>query len=509
MDETPPGYLLPRRATLLALMGVLLAMMLAVLNQTIVATALPRIVDDLGGAEHYSWVFSAYMLAVTVSAPIYGKLSDMYGRRRFFVAALLAFMAGTVVAGTATDMNQLVIGRGIQGLGGGGMLPMSMAVIGDLIPASERGKWQGLTGAVFGIASILGPFCGGVIADNASWRWVFFGSLPIGMLALAVIFTTLKLPSRPEADHKIDYLGSGLLVAGLSTGLLASVWGGQEHPWGSATIVGLFVASAVILVAWWIYEHRIDEPIVPVDLFRNRVVWVGTLAGFTVGVGMFLTIAYVPLFVQTVLGSSATDSGLVLTPFMLSFVVASTSSGQLITRLGRYRWALLIGPLITAAGFTGLAMQDEGSTTASTTACTIVAGFGLGLMLQNLLLAMQNGAPLRFLGSVTSLYQFTRGLGAMIGVTVGGAIIAGSLGDRAEDALAGTGDVGAATMSDAIHPVFLIGAPLMIATFLLLWLLPEVPLRRSVHEEEDEEPRAVSFEPGAADHHPPAVAARR
>lgn len=485
---TPPGYLLPRRATLLALAGVLLGMMLAVLNQTIVATALPRIVEDLGGAEHYSWVFSAYMLALTISAPIYGKLSDMYGRRRFFVAGLVIFMGGAVIAASAGSMMQLVLGRGVQGLGAGALVPMAMAVIGDLIPASERGRWQGLTGAVFGVASILGPVTGGAIADNADWRWVFLVSLPLGILALVVVSLTLKLPPRPPAEHRIDYEGASLLVAGLSTGLLAAVWGGQEYAWGSTTIVGMFAASVVILAVFIWHEHRALEPIVPIELFRQRLVWAGSLAGFTVGVGMFAAIMFVPLFVQGVLGSSATSSGLVLTPLMLAFVTASVGSGQIITRTGRYRWALLLGPLITGAGFVLLAGLDVDSTTRDATIGMIVVGFGLGLLLQNLILAMQNGVPRRHLGAVTAASQFTRGMGALIGVTAAGAILSANLqggsGGGVSAALSPTGGGGTAALelADAIHPVFVFGIPLMVVSFLLVWLIPQLPLRRSVHD---------------------------
>ena len=263
------GYLLSRRATLAAMSGVLLGMLLAALNQTIVATALPRIVGELGGVDHYSWVFSAYMLGATVTTPIYGRLSDVYGRRPFFIAGIVIFMAGAVVSGTAGSMTQLVAGRAVQGLGAGALIPLAVATIGDLIPPSERGRWQGLTGAVFGFASIIGPTTGGWISDHADWRWVFFVSLPVGLVALAVVAATLKIPPHPDRGTKVDYAGAALLALGLSSGLLAIVQGGPPE---------LYAVSVLILAVfvWW--ERRTDQPVVPVELFASRVFTVSNLA---------------------------------------------------------------------------------------------------------------------------------------------------------------------------------------------------------------------------------------
>ena len=393
---TPPGtdgYLLPRRQTLIAIVGVLLGMLLAALNQTIVATALPVIVADLGGVEHYSWVFAAYMLAATVTTPIYGRLSDVHGRRLFFIVGIVLFVAGGIVGATAQSMTQLVLARGIQGLGAGALIPLAIATIGDLVPPSDRGRWQGLTGAVFGVASILGPTTGGYIADNADWRWVFLVSLPVALIALVVVAATLKIPPHPERATKIDYAGAALLAAGLSSALLGVVRGGQEAPWGSAQVLGLIGAGAALLAVfiWW--ERRVAQPIVPVELFRIRTVSAASLAGFFTGVGMFGTIMFVPLFVQGVLGGSATSSGLVLTPLMLAMMIASVGSGQIITRTGRYRWALLSGPVVMGAGFALLSLLDAGSTRIHTTLAMVVAGLGLGLLVQNLALVVQNAVP--------------------------------------------------------------------------------------------------------------------
>jgi EmrB/QacA subfamily drug resistance transporter len=457
------GYLLPRRATLLAMSGVLLGMLLAALNQTIVATALPRIVGDLGGMEHYSWVFTAYMLAATVTTPIYGRLSDVHGRRRFFVAGILIFMAGAVVSGLAGSMAQLVAGRAVQGLGAGALIPLAVATIGDLIPPSERGRWQGLTGAVFGFASVIGPTTGGWISDHADWRWVFFVSLPVGLVALAVVVATLKIPPHPERGTKVDYAGAALLTLGLTSGLLAIVQGGPAE---------LYAVSALVLAVfvWW--ERRVDQPVVPVELFSSRVFTASNLAGFAVGVGMFGAIMFVPLYVQDVLASSATASGLVLTPLMLAMMVTSVGSGQVITRTGRYRWALIAGPVIMGAGFLLLATMTATSPRMHATAAMIVTGLGLGLLLQNLVLVVQNGVPTRHIGAATSAVQFSRSIGGTIGVSIMGAILAAGR----------PAGAGPEALADAIHPVFVIGVPLMAVTLALVLLIPELPLRRTVRE---------------------------
>jgi EmrB/QacA subfamily drug resistance transporter len=459
------GYLLPRRATLFAMSGVLLGMLLAALNQTIVATALPRIVGDLGGVEHYSWVFSAYMLGATVTTPIYGRLSDVYGRRRFFVAGILIFMAGAVVAGTATSMTQLVIARAIQGIGAGALIPLAVATLGDLIPPSERGRWQGLTGAVFGFASVIGPTTGGWISDHADWRWVFFVSLPVGVVALVVVSATLKIPPHPDRGTKVDYTGAALLAFGLSSGLLAIVQGGPIELYAVAALV-------LVLFVWW--ERRVDQPIVPVELFEQRAFTAPNLAAFSVGAGMFGAIMFVPLFVQGVMGASATASGIVLTPLMLSMMATSVGSGQLISRTGRYRWALIGGPVVMGLGFLLLATMSVSSGRGHATVAMVITGLGLGLLIQNLSLVVQNGVPSRHLGAATSAAQFFRSIGGTIGVSVMGAMLAARMPE--------TGTASPDQLADAIHPVFVVGVPLMAVTLAIVLAIPELPLRRTVRE---------------------------
>ena len=477
MTEPRPGYLLSPKATILALSGVLLGMLLAALNQTIVATALPRITEDLGGLAHYSWVFSAYMLASTVTVPIYGRLSDIHGRRPFFAIGIVVFMAGAVVGGTAGSMTQLIVARAIQGLGAGALIPLAMAVIGDLIPPSDRGKWQGLTGAVFGLASILGPLTGGWIADNTDWRWVFFVSLPVGLVALVVVLSTLRIPPHPDRARGIDYTGAGLLAAGVSCVLLGTVRAGEQAPGGLGEVIALFaVGLAVLAVLAW-HESRTESPIVPVSLFRLRTFSAAAAASFAVGVGMFGAIMFVPLFVQGVLGQSATNAGLVLTPLMLGLVSASVGSGQLISRTGRYRWAIVSGPVVMGAGFALLSGLDTESTRGGATMAMVVLGIGLGLVLQNLLLVVQNSVPSSELGIATSATQFFRTTGGTIGVSVMGALMTSGLPADAESA-------SPAQLAHAIHPVFMLGIPLMVVAVALILLIPEKPLRRHVREPE-------------------------
>jgi len=480
------GYLLPRRQTLIAIIGVLLGMLLAALNQTIVATALPVIVSDLGGVEHYSWVFTAYMLAAAVTTPIYGRLSDVHGRRLFFILGIVLFMAGGIVGATSQSMTQLVLARGIQGLGAGALMPLAIATIGDLVPPSDRGRWQGLTGAVFGVASILGPTTGGYIADNADWRWVFLVSLPVSFVALAFIVTTLRIPPHPERGTHVDYTGAALLAAGLSVTLLATVRGGVEAPWDSAQIVALFAAGAVLIATFIAWERRQEQPIVPITLFRERPVTFGTLAGFFTGMGMFGTIVFVPLFMQGALGDSATASGLVLAPLMLSMVVTTAWSGAVITRTGRYRWALLSGPVVMGVGFWMLSTLDIGSGRLHATLAMVVVGLGLGLLLQNLILVIQNAVPSRHMGAATSVAQLSRSLGNTVGVAVMGAILLAGLpggGDLGTITGAGGTPGDGATLARALHPVFELGLPLMAVTFVLVALIPQVPLRRGVRDD--------------------------
>src|SRR6266702_2014394 len=365
-----------RERLILILIGVMLGMLLAALDQTIVGTALPRVVANLGGLEHYAWVATAYLLASTVSIPIYGKLSDIYGRRTFFIGGMVIFLAGSALAGTSQDMTQLIIYRGIQGLGAGAMMPIAMAIIGDIFPPAERGKWQGLIVAVFGLATIVGPTLGGWITDNWGWRWVFYVNMPVGVLAILTAgFVMPKLVIHRQ--HIIDYLGVVTLVAGTVPLLLAFSWAGTQYAWGSWQIISLFTFSVVMLIIFVLIEMRAVEPIISPRLFKNSIFVVSVIATFLVSAAMFGAILYLPLFVQGVLGDSATNSGIVLTPMMLGFMASSIVGGQLLSRTGRYKFLAMVGFIVGAVGMFLLSRMSTGTSEGEVVRNMLITGLGI------------------------------------------------------------------------------------------------------------------------------------
>jgi EmrB/QacA subfamily drug resistance transporter len=468
-------YPLGKRRTLIVFFGLMLGMLLAALDQTIVSTALPRIVRDLGGFQHYSWVFSAYMLGATVTVPLYGKLSDIYGRRPFFLLGIALFSTGSIISGLATSMEMLIAGRAIQGLGAGGLIPLAIAAIGDIIPPRRRGKWQGFLGAVLAASSVLGPATGGWLTDNASWRWCFFVNLPLAALALGVVwFGFVRRPRREE--HSIDYLGAVLLTAGSAAALLGAVWGGTEYPWGSGVIVGLF-ATAVLLLGLFVYqERRAKEPILPLDLFRERTFSAASVTVFVLGASMFGTIIYVPLFVQQVLGESASGSGAVLTPLMLGIITTSIIAGQLVSRTGHYRPVLLAGPPLLALGFFLLSGIGLDTSRLAVTRDVVIVGLGIGLMMQTLTVAVQNSVSRRAIGVATASTQFFRAVGAMAGVAVMGTIVTSRLGGQA------TGRVDPAALAAAIHPIFVISIALAAVALVAVLFVPHIDLKHTLEE---------------------------
>jgi len=406
-----------QRRLVLIVAGVLLGMLLSALDQTVVGTAMPRIIADLGGLDHYAWVFTAYMLASTVMIPIYGKLSDIYGRRIFFLAGMLLFLAGSALSGTSQSMIQLIFYRVIQGLGAGAMMPIVQAIIGDVFPPAERGKWQGLMMAVFGLASIVGPVMGGWITDNWGWRWCFYVNMPVGALALLTAGIALPRVSRHQ-QHQIDYWGATTLVAGAVPLLLAFSWAGTQYAWTSPTIIALFVVALVMFVAFFLIEMRVAEPIISPYLFKNSIFSVSVIATFLVSAGMFGAIMYLPLFVQGVIGDSATNSGVVLTPMMLGFMVSSVIGGQLLSRTGRYKVLALVGFAVAAVGMFLLARMDVATTEGIVVRDMVITGLGMGVMMSLFTIVVQNAFPFRQLGEVTASLQFFRSIGATIGVAI-------------------------------------------------------------------------------------------
>ncbi len=421
-EPLPLSETLGRGRLFSILIGVILGMLLAALDQTIVGTALPHIVASLGGLDHYAWVVTAYLLASTVSIPIWGKLSDIYGRRTFFILGMIIFLVGSALAGTSQNMTQLIIYRGIQGLGAGAMMPIAMAIIGDLFPPAERGKWQGLIVAVFGLASIVGPTLGGWITDNWGWRWVFYVNMPVGVIAILTAgFVMPKLVIHRQ--HIIDYLGVVTLVAGTVPLLLAFSWAGTQYAWGSWQIISLFSFSVVMLITFFLVEMRATEPIISPQLFKNSIFTVSTIAMFLVSAGLFGAILYLPLFVQGVLGNTATDSGLVLTPLMLGFMFSSIVGGQLLSRTGRYKILAMIGFTIAAIGMFMLSRMTPNTSQVEVVRNMLVTGLGIGVMMSLFTIVVQNAFPYRQLGEVTASLTFFRSIGSTMGVAVMGTIM--------------------------------------------------------------------------------------
>ena len=480
LARKPPGYQFTIGRILAIYSGLMVALLLAALDQTIVATALPKVVSDLGGITQYSWVFTAYMLGSTVTVPLYGKLGDLHGRKPLFIVAIVIFLIGSTLCGAAQNMWELVVFRAIQGVGAGGLFPLTLAMVGMIVPPRDRGRYQGLIGSVFAAASIIGPLIGGFIFDNASWRWIFYVNLPVGGLALLVILVTMPRP-RYKREHSIDWLGSCLLALGTTALLLGLVWGGRDYPWSSPEVIGSLAAAAVLLAAFGLVERGVEEPIIPFDLLRNPTVASSVACMALVGAAMFGTISFVPLFVQGVIGTSATSSGVVLTPLLLGAVVTSFISGQIVSRTGRYRPNTLIGPLILGAGALLLWRMGVNTTNGQASRNMLIAGIGLGMMMQIFVLSVQNSVSRSAMGSATALTQFSRSIGATLGVTLMGVLI----NQRLPANLRAEGTVvhrlpqaGRVALANALHPAFLLAAVLCGLVFLIsvLWIR-EVPLR--------------------------------
>ncbi|MDA8116229.1 MAG: MDR family MFS transporter [Actinomycetota bacterium] len=493
---------LTHRQIMVALSGLMLGMLLSALDQTIVSTALPTIVGDLGGLNHLSWVVTAYLLTSTAVTPLYGKISDLYGRKRLFQFAIVVFLIGSALAGLSQNMGELIAFRALQGVGGGGIFAMVLSIIGDIVPPRQRGKYQGYMGAVFASASVFGPLAGGFLTDQISWRWIFYVNLPIGIFALIVTSIVLKLPVN-KLRHKIDFLGSALVSAAVTTLLLVTVWGGQTYAWGSTTIVALIAASLALAAAFIWREAKAAEPILPLGLFRNRVFSVSSAMGFISGFALFGAVIYLPEYMQMVRGVSPTGSGLMLIPLTLGIVIGSVGSGQMISRMGKYRIFPIVGSAMLIGGFYLLSLFKAHTPYYVEAVYMLITGVGLGLSIQVIVLATQNSVSMKEMGTATSAVTFFRTMGGAIGTSFFGNILinrlthnltvllpgAGASARGAADAaMSGTpaamshlpAPVHSAVIDSfvrSLHVVFLWAIPFAVISLVLALVLPERPLR--------------------------------
>lgn len=539
-----PLHELSGRAKALVLAGTMLGLFFSAMNQTVVSTALPRVVGELGGLNVYSWVLTSTMLTSTTVILLAGRLSDIYGRKPFYMTGIAIFMFSSILCGVSQNITQLIVFRGIQGIGGGMMMGNAFSIIGDLFPPSERGKYQGLFGAVFGFASVIGPTFGGYLTDHLTWRSVFFVNVPFGLLALVVLWIGFPWQRGLAGERRIDYLGSGVLAAAIVPLLFAMVWAGDVYPWASPQIIGLLVASAAMLVAFIRVEQAADEPIMPLMMFQDRIFVVASAIALFTGMGMFGAMTFMPLFMQGVLGDSATNSGMVMIPMMVGVVAGSFLSGQAVTRLGRYKMLVILAGVVLVVGMWFMSQMGAGTPHSAAVRNMIIIGAGLGVSLPLINLAVQNSLPYRFLGIATSSVLFFRSIGGTVGIAVFGTLMSTHVHDNLKGALpsgvqdrvpadllarledpqillspsalekleAGFGLLGSdgsrlfqetissmrGVLGDALAEVFFLGLIVAIAAFFVSLFLKELPLRTSVHDEAPPE-RAPIPDKGTSD----------
>ncbi|MGW0736611.1 MDR family MFS transporter [Streptomyces sp. NPDC002851] len=496
-----PGQGPSHRQIMVIFSGLLLSMLLASLDQTIVATALPTVAGTLGGFDQLSWVVTAYMLAATASTPLWGKIGDMRGRKQVLLAAVVVFLVGSAACGLAQDMGQLIAFRALQGIGAGGLMAMSMAVVADIVPPRERGRYQGYIQGVFALASIVGPLLGGYFAEHLTWRWIFYVNLPLGAIALVVLAVVLRIPAQ-RSPHRVDYAGAALLVGAVCALLLITVWGGQEYAWASWQILALAVATVVLFALFVRQERRAAEPILPPRLMKDRVVVCVSAGLFATTCVFFAATVFLPLYLQIVKDQGATESGLLLLPMLLTGLAATTVSGRVITKTGRYKIYPVIGMALMTVAMLLFATLDRDSSTLTVTLYMMLMGLGFGLVTQVLVIAVQNAVERRDLGTATASANFFRSLGGSVGVAVFGAVFAAGLtrwlprevpGDAAkgldsEALLAGPEQVRALAapvrdgvadaLAHALTPVFLTAAPIAALGLAAVLALREVPLQQ-------------------------------
>ncbi|MFI5281528.1 MAG: MDR family MFS transporter [Candidatus Dormibacterales bacterium] len=497
------------RGVMAVFAGLMLGSLIASLNMTLVAPALPTIVAELGGIADYSWIPISAMLASTIVVPVAGKLSDIYGRKPLYMTGIVVFAAGSALSGIAPNFWFLVFARFVQGAGMGFIMPLSQAIIGDIISPRERGKYQGMMGASFGLASIVGPAAGGFITDHFSWRWLFFVNLPFAVLTLLVVAFYMHVPNE-RRKHVIDVWGSVTLSAGITCALLATVWGGSQYAWGSWQILGLYSAAAILLVSFVWVEMHAPEPVLPLKLWKSSIFTFSNIAGMGVAMSMFGAIFFLPVFVQGVIGNSVTNSGAILVPMLVAMIFTSIGSGQLISRTGRYKALLLIGLVFMGAGFYLLARFDVNTTNLDAIEAMVLIGLGLGVTMQTYTLVVQNSVNRQDMAVATSATQLSRSIGAAVGLAILGTILTQGLASSMAKYLpavalrqfqsSGNSTAGAVFdpaqlarlppviaagirhgLADALHPVFLIGLPVVAIAFIATLFIHELPLRETAH----------------------------
>ncbi|MCP2339374.1 MDR family MFS transporter [Actinomadura rupiterrae] len=491
-----------QRQIYIGIFGLMLGMFLAMLDNLIVGTALPTIVGDLGGLAHLSWVVTAYALAAAAATPIWGKLGDLYGRKGMFMSSIVLFLAGSMLSGLAQNMNELIGFRALQGLGAGGLMVGAMAIIGDLVPPRERGKFQGMIGGMMPVAFVGGPLLGGFLTDHFSWRWAFYVNVPIGAVALLVTGFGMHLHSR-RLKAKIDFIGAALLTIGVVCITLVASWGGSEYPWASVQIIALGVVGVVALVAFVFAENRVPEPILPMRLFRSRNFTAAQILSFLVGAAMFGAVNFLPQYMQNVQGASPTNSGLLLLPLMFGMLVVMLTTGQLITRNGRYRIYPIIGGAVLTGGMLVLLMLTVHTSTATSSMLTLGVGLGMGFIMQISMLVTQNSVELRDMGAASGAVTLFRTIGGSLGVALLGSIYTHRLESVASDQLgaaaghriasggahitpamlhtlpANIRNAFEAGVTSGLHGVAIGGAILAALAFVTAWFIKEVPLRGS------------------------------
>ena len=506
--EQPPGADAPvadyltHRQILIVLAGVMAGMLLFALDQGIVGTALPRIVSELGGLDRLSWVVTAYLLTSTATTPLWGKISDLYGRRLIFQVAIVIFLLGSALSGLSQNMGQLIAFRALQGVGGGGLFAIALSIIGDVIPPRERGRYQGYFGAVFGVSSVAGPLLGGWLTDGPGWRWIFYINLPVGLAALVVTSAVLKMPVV-RRQHKIDYLGAATIVGAVTCLLLYLDWRGNAYGWTEGVAMVLLGGAVALAAGFVAIERRAAEPIIPLRLFRNRIFSVGNAFAFLAGIAMFGTIIFLPVYLQTVKGFSPTQSGLALLPAIVGIFSTSITSGQLISRTGRYKIYPVIGAVTMTVGLLALSRLDVDTPFWQLAIFEYLFGAGLGFTMQTIVTAVQNSVNRRDMGSATSSITFFRQMGGSIGAALFGAVLSSRLAHYLAEQLARAGispgaggpnvdannvqaiqhlaepvrSVVLGAFTNALDDVFLVGVPFVAIAIVVALLLKEEPLR--------------------------------